>query len=266
MRQFLQENPVRVKLARGKPAVGGWVTFCSAEAAEALATIGFDWVSVDVEHSPVGFETLTNCFRAIQLAGSVPMARVPWIDTVWIQRTLDAGAMGLIIPMVNTAEDAAHAVSDTQYATRGRRSCGGSRLRPYVQERWEDWSGRNILCIPMIETIEAVENVEEILSVEGVAACFVGPRDLALSMGIDDSDTGPGTEHEAAIMRVLEAGRRLGVPVGKHCFDAAEVRLRIEQGWQFLALASDVRFMQAAAQAALSSLNLADEAESKDLY
>jgi len=266
MRQFLQENPVRLKLAQGEPAVGGWVTFCSPEAAESLATVGFDWVSVDAEHSPVGFETLTNCFRAIQLAGSVPMARVPWNDTVWIQRTLDAGAMGLIIPMVNSADDAARAVSNARYATRGQRSSGGSRLRPYVQERWEDWSDRNILCIPMVETITAVEHVEEILSVEGVGACFVGPRDLGLSMGVADDDTGPGTEHEAAIMRVLEVGRSLGVPVGKHCFDAQEVRLRIKQGWQFLALASDVRFMQAAAQAALGSLSLADDTESKDLY
>lgn len=269
MKQILRENPVREKLAHGKPAVGGWVTFCSAEAAEALASVGWDWVAVDVEHSPVGIETLTNCFRAIQLAGSVPMARVPWNEPVWIQRTLDAGAMGLIIPMVNSAEDAARAVSDARYATHGRRSYGGSRLRAYVEEDWASWSERNVLCIPMIETIEAVERAEEILSVEGVAACFVGPRDLALSMGMGDTDMGPGSAHEAAMLRVLAAGRRLGVPVGKHCFDASEVRRRIHQGWQFLALASDARFMLSAAQAEFEALGLnkePDKVESSDLY
>ncbi|MCD6302777.1 MAG: 2-dehydro-3-deoxyglucarate aldolase [Anaerolineae bacterium] len=268
MKQILRENPVREKLEAGKPAVGGWVTLCSAEAAEALASVGWDWVAVDIEHSPVGIETLTGCFRAIQLAGSIPMARVPWNEPIWIQRTLDAGAMGLIIPMVNSAEDAARAVSDTRYATHGRRSYGGSRLRTYVDEDYATWSARNVLCIPMIETIQAVERAEEILSVDGVAACFVGPRDLALSMGAGDADMGPGAAHEAAMHHVLTVAQRLGVPAGKHCFDAAEVRLRIGQGWQFLALASDARFMLSAAQAEFEAVHLKDEPEagSGDLY
>ncbi len=269
MREILHENPVRLKLEAGEPAIGGWVTLCSAAAAENLASVGWDWVSVDAEHSPVGFETLTDCFRAIQLAGSVPMARVPWNDPIWIQRTLDAGAMGLIIPMVNSAEDAARAVADTRYATDGRRSYGGSRLRMYVDEDYAEWSARNTLCIPMIETIQAVERAEEILSVDGVAACFVGPSDLALSMGAEGKETGPGTAHEAAMLHVLEVAEDLGVPAGKHCYDAAEIRMRISQGWQFLALASDARFMLAAAKAEFEAVHLGDEAsddEGSDLY
>jgi 4-hydroxy-2-oxoheptanedioate aldolase len=268
MRQVLRENPVRLKLEGGKPTIGGWLTLCSATAAENLASVGWDWVSVDAEHSPVGFETLTDCFRAIQLAGSIPMARIPWNDPIWIQRTLDAGAMGLIIPMVNSAGDAAQAVSDTRYATEGRRSYGGSRLRMYVDEDYAEWSARNTLCIPMIETIQAVERAEQILSVDGVAACFVGPSDLALSMGAEGKETGPGTPHEAAMLHVLEVAKRLGVPAGKHCYDAAELRLRISQGWQFLALASDARFMLAAAKAELEAAHV-DEAASNgggDLY
>ena len=104
-------NPVTDKLRSGQPAVGTWLSLCSPVAAEGLAHIGWDWLVVDVEHSPVGFDTMVNCFRAIQLGGAVPMARVPWNDTIWIQRTLDAGALGLVVPMVNTAEQAKKVVS-----------------------------------------------------------------------------------------------------------------------------------------------------------
>ncbi len=253
-------NPVKQMLDEGRAAVGGWITLCSAAAAEALAAVGWDWVAVDVQHSPVGFETAVECYRAIQLAGSVPMARIPHNDPVSIQRMLDAGAMGLIIPMINTADDAAYAVRNMRYATAGERSYGGSRLRTYVDGDYRAWSDRNVLCVVMIETIEAARNAEAILSVEGVDACFIGPTDLALSMGIELSDTGPGTEHEAAMMSVLEAGRKVGTPVGKHCFASEEVNQRIAQGFQFLALASDVRFMLKEAEAELKAVRAARDA------
>ena len=92
------QNPVVQKLHGGQPAIGSWLSLCSPVAAEIMAHVGFDWLVVDAEHSPVGFETMVNCFRAIQLGGAVPMARVPWNDTIWIQRTLDAGALGLWCP------------------------------------------------------------------------------------------------------------------------------------------------------------------------
>ena len=161
-------NPVTDKLRSGQPSVGSWLTLCSPVAAENMAGMGWDWLVVDVEHSPVGFETMVHCFRAIQLGGAVPMARLPWVDTVWIQRTLDAGALGLVIPMVNTAEDAKVAVSNTMYATRGQRSWGGSRVSRYIEGDYRTWTAENLAIMPMIETVQAVENVEGILSVEGV--------------------------------------------------------------------------------------------------
>ena len=94
-------NPVTDKLRSGQPTVGSWLSLCSPVVAETMARVGWDWLVVDVEHSPVGFEAMVNCFRAAQLGGAVPMARVPWNDTIWIQRTLDAGALGLVVPMVN---------------------------------------------------------------------------------------------------------------------------------------------------------------------
>lgn len=252
----IPRNPVKVKLHSGQATVGTWLSLCSPVAAEAIASIGWDWLVVDAEHSPVGFDTMVNMFRAIQLGGAAPMARVPWNDTVWIQRTLDAGAMGLVVPMVNSAEDARQAVSNMKFATVGQRSHGGSRIAPYVEGEYRLWAQENIACVVMIETIEAVERAEEILSVPGVDGCFIGPSDLALSMGLGLGDVGPGTVHEAAIQRVLAAGKKTGVAVGKHCFDTGEVNQRIADGFQFLALASDSRFMMKEAAAEFRKIKL----------
>lgn len=251
----IKTNPVVDKLRGGQPTVGSWLSLCSPAAAEAMAGIGWDWLVVDVEHSPVGFETMVNCFRAAQLGGAVPMARVPWNDTIWIQRTLDAGALGLVVPMVNSAEDARHVVSNMKYATRGQRSFGGSRVAAYVDGDYRLWSEDNLAVMVMIETVQAVENAEAILAVEGVVGCFIGPNDLALSMGLSLRDTGPGTAHEAAMLSVLEAAQRTGKAAGKHCFSAAEVSMRIAQGFQFLALSSDAGLMAQAARAEFQAID-----------
>jgi 4-hydroxy-2-oxoheptanedioate aldolase len=254
-RSKITTNPVTDKLRSGQPAVGSWLTLCSPSAAESMAQVGWDWLVVDVEHSPVGFETMVNCFRAIQLGGAVPMARVPWNDTIWIQRTLDAGALGLVVPMVNTAEDARQVVSNMRYATRGQRSFGGSRVASYVEGDYRTFADEQLAVIVMIETVQAVENAEAIMAVDGVVGCFIGPNDLALSMGVTQKETGPGTEHEAAMLSVLEAARRTGKAAGKHCFNAAEVTTRIGQGFQFLALLSDGAFLAKAAQADFATVD-----------
>ena len=241
-------NPVTDKLRSGQPAVGSWLGLCSPIAAESMAQVGWDWLVVDVEHSPVGFETMVNCFRAIQLGGAAPMARVPWNDTVWIQRTLDAGALGLVVPMVNTVADAKSVVGNMKYATRGQRSFGGSRVAAYIDGDYRTWADEHLAIIVMIETIQAVENAEAIMAVESVVGCFIGPNDLALSVGLTPKDMGPGTQHEAAMMAVLAACKKTGKAAGKHCFSPAEVSQRIAQGFQYLALSSDGAMMARAAR------------------
>ena len=242
----IKTNPVKDKLLKGEPAVGSWISLCSPVSAEMMARIGWDWLVVDVQHSHVGFDTMVNCFRAIQLGGAAPMARVPWNDKIWIQRTLDAGAMGLVIPMVNSVEEAKEAVASTRYSIKGIRSFGGSRLAGYLDSNYLTWTEKNLLIMVMIETVQAVGNAEAILSVDGVVGCFIGPADLALSM--EARETGPGTEHEAAIMEVLRAAKQVGKAAGKHCGSAAEVSMRIGQGFQFLALSSDAGFLGKAAR------------------
>ena len=238
-------NPVTDKLRSGQPSVGAWLSLCSPGAAEGMARVGWDWLVVDVEHSPVGFDTMVNMFRAIQLGGAVPMARMPWNDTIWVQRTLDAGALGLVVPMVNTAQDAKKVVSNMRYATKGQRSWGGSRVAPYIEGHYRTWADEHLTVLVMTETVEAVENAEAILSVDGVSGCYIGPSDLALSM--EATDTGPGTEHEAAIQEVLKVAKKVGKASGMHCGSGNEVTARIKQGFQFLGMSSDAGFMHKAA-------------------
>lgn len=251
-------NPVTDKLRNGQPAVGSWLSLCSPAAAENMAHIGWDWLVVDVEHSPVGFDTMVNCFRAVQLGGAVPMARVPWNNTVWIQRTLDAGALGLVVPMINSPEEAAFAVANMKYATKGIRSFGGSRVAAYIDGgNYREWTDDNLAIIVMIETIQAVEQAEAILSVDGVVGCFIGPADLALSMEVKEQ--GPETEHEAAIQEVLRASKAAGKAAGKHCFSGAEVSQRIAEGFQFLALSSDAGLMGKAAREEFAAIDFSGD-------
>lgn len=248
-------NPVLEKLRSGQPSLGSWLSLCSPSATETMADVGWDWLMVDIEHSPVGFETMVNCFRAAQLGGAVPFARVPWNDTIWIQRTLDAGAMGLVVPMVNTVADAQSAVSNMKYATAGRRSWGSSRLAAYVDGDYLSWADDNLALLVMIETVEAVKNAAAILDVNGVVGCFVGPNDLALSMGVGLGETGSGTAHEGALMEILAACRSTGKASGIHCASAAEANIRLGQGFQFLSVVSDVGLMETAARAEFGAID-----------
>lgn len=252
-------NPVTDKLRNGQPSVGTWLGLCSPVAAESMAHVGFDWLVVDVEHSPVGFDTMVNSFRAAQLGGAAPMARIPWNDTIWIQRTLDAGAMGLVVPMVNTVEDAKNVVSNMKYSTRGIRSWGSSRIAPYIEGDYRTWADEHLAIIVMIETVEAVNNAEAIMAVDGVVGCFIGPADLALSMG--GAETGPGTEHESAMLEVLAACKKTGKAAGKHCFNGNEITTRIGQGFQFLALSGDGGFLRQGAMAEYSAIDFSGQAD-----
>jgi 4-hydroxy-2-oxoheptanedioate aldolase len=236
----IARNPVKYNLTHGLPSVGTWISTCSPVVAESMATVGWEWLLVDMQHSLASYETMCECFRATQLGGAVPFARVPWLDTVWIQRTLDAGALGILVPMVNSADDAATVVSNTKYGPRGQRSFMRGRVAPYVEGDYRQWSDDNIAVTVMIETVEAVKNAEAIMSVEGVDCSFIGPSDLALSMGT--TTTGPGSEHEAMMQSVLATGKRLGKAVGIKC-NNEETQQRLDEGFQFIGVASDLMFL-----------------------
>lgn len=252
----IKTNPVMDRFRGGQAAVGSWLSLCSPVAAESMAQIGWHWLAVNIEHAPWGFETVVNCFRAIQLGGAVPIARVPYNDPAWIQRVLDAGALGITVPSINTPEAARRIVRDARYAAVGERSYGSSRVAPYIDGDYRLWTEENLVIIAMLETIQAVENAEAILSVEGITGCLIGPNDLAISMGFRPQDQGPGTPHEEAVMRVLAAAKRTGKVAGKNCYTAAEVTERIAQGFQFLSISSDAGYMAQAASATFKAIDL----------
>jgi 4-hydroxy-2-oxoheptanedioate aldolase len=256
----MRTNHVRRRLAAGEPSVGTWLGLPSPEAAEYVATLGFDWLVADTEHNAIDIRTLCQMFGAIAPAGVAPMVRIPWNTPENFKRVLDAGAWGIVVPMVNSKEEAERAVEATRFPPRGARSVGGGMpaLRfgttggEYLRHADEE-----ILLVLQIEHIQAVEHCDEILSVPGVDACFIGPNDMAASMGI-----GLGVPLESdhprlveAIAHVQKTAKACGVAPGIHCSSSDGVNQRIAEGFQFLALASELRYMLAGLKDALGALN-----------
>lgn len=244
----MRANHVKHRLKSGEPSVGTWLSLPSPEAAEFVAQLGFDWLVVDTEHNPTDIRTLSQMFTAMAHSNVAPMVRVPWNDPENMKRVLDAGAWGIVVPMVNTREEAERAVEAIRYPPMGKRSVGGGRhgisfaagAGEYFKRANED-----ILLVVQIEHKLGVENADAILSVPGIDACFIGPNDMAASMGIGlgvalESDY---PELVAGIMEVRDACLRNGIATGIHCSDGPAVKMRIEQGFQFCALASELRYM-----------------------
>ena len=251
----MRTNTAKALLKAGKPAVGAWMNFPSNVAAEALASIGWDWINVDCEHGAIEVETAQAMFMAIGANGTIPLARVPWNDTVWIHRILDAGAYGIIVPMINSREQAEQAVKSALYPPDGFRSAGGGRWRYWAGADYGKHANEEIMVVVMIEHIDAVNHAEEILSVPGISACFIGPNDLAWSMGLSPNGPGPkDPSHAEAIGKVLAAAKKCGVPAGIHCFSPEDVNARIAQGFQFLACMSDGAFLMKSAQEAFNTI------------
>lgn len=246
-------NTAKQKLAAGQPAIGTWLSLCSPVAAEYMAHMPWDWLVVDTEHSPIGFEATLHCFQAICTTDVIPMARVAWNDPQLIKRLLDAGAMGLVIPMVNSAEEAQRAVAAMKYPPEGTRSLGGGRATVYGDD-YMTAANDQMLCVVQIEHIDAVRRAEEILSVKGVDACFIGPNDLAGSMGLKPDMLVRDPRHEAAVQQVLAAAKKVGKPAGIHVATAEHANMRLEQGFRFIALASEANFMRMGANQSLQAI------------
>lgn len=262
----MRRNPVREKLRRGIPSVGTWLCLPDPVAARLLACVGFDWLTVELEHAPVDIETAVESFGVVAAqgalageAGTVPLVRVPSNSPENIKRVLDNGAFGIVVPMVNSRAEAEAVVAAARYGPLGRRSVGGFlhavnfRTDPGTYyERAND----EILVVVQTEHVDAVERAEEILSVPGIDAFFVGPNDLLKSMGRVPAMESDDPEFVAALDHLLATGRKYGVAPGIHTADASAAKRRIEQGFRFVAVASDVAMLLARAQAELSALGM----------
>lgn len=255
----MKRNPVKAALKAGQPQVGTWLSFGNLLATRLMARVGFPWLTVDIEHSPIDWSDAAMLFGAIADAGCVPLARVPRGDHDHIKRVLDGGTHGIVVPMVNTVEEAKVAIAAAKYPPQGNRSLGGAFHALNFNATAGDYYKRandEILVILQTESPQGVENAEAIYSLPGVDAIFVGPNDLTAQMRSADGIDPSPEELEAMLQRVLATGKKVGTPVGLHVQTVEQVRQRIEEGWQFIALGSELRMMVSRAQELVSGLNL----------
>lgn len=249
------KNKLRRALLQREVTLGSWMQIGHPAAAEVLARAGFDWVCVDLEHGAIDLETTTNIFRALDAFDCVPVARLPQNDAVWIHRVLDAGARGLIIPMVKTAAEAEAAVREAKYPPRGVRGFGYSRANRHGADFELSIASANdeIAMIMQIEHKDAVANLEAILQVDGVDGVFIGPLDLSGSLGITGQLEHP--QMVAALAQYRATCRAHAKAAGLHIVrpEAARVRRALDEGYTMLALGLDNVFMAQAAQTALQA-------------
>jgi 4-hydroxy-2-oxoheptanedioate aldolase len=255
----MRRNAVKAALRAGKPQVGTWLSTGNIMATRVMARIGFPWLTVDLEHSPIDWSEAGVLFGAIADAGCVPLARVPRGDHDLIKRVLDAGAFGIVVPMVDTVQQAKDAIAAAKYPPQGNRSVGGTLHALNFGASSGDYykhANDEVIVILQTESPRGVENAEEIYSLPGVDAIFVGPNDLTFQMrGPDGVDPSPD-QLEVMLQRVLAVGKKVGTPVGLHVQSVEEVQQRVAEGWQFIAIGSELRMMVNNATHFARALNL----------
>ena len=242
---------LKVRWRRDELTLGAWCLLPNALSAEMLAKGGFDWVLVDMQHGCMDYETAVNMIRAIDLGGVTPLVRVPWNEPGIIGRMLDAGAMGVVVPMIQDAEDARRAVDACLYPPAGRRSFGPIRVGTRDGAGYFASANQRVAVMPMIETADALANVEAIAAVPGVDALFVGPFDLSIALGLPPGDNDGEPLFDAALARIGEAARAAGIATAVLA-NADLTPLRARQGFRMISVVTDAMVLTRAAAADLA--------------
>lgn len=233
-------NKVKDVWAAGKVVVNGWLAIPSGFSAEVMAQCGFDSVTVDMQHGVQDYQSMIQCFQAMQAHPVTPMVRVPWNEPGIIGKVLDGGAYGVICPMINTKEEAERFVQYAKYPPRGTRSNGPIRAMMYGSAgTYQQTANDETLCIPMIETKTAVENLESILDVKGVAGVYIGPSDLGFSYGLHPTLDRTEPEIIKIYERIVKECDKRGIFPGIHCSGAAGAALAIERGFKLVTILND---------------------------
>ncbi len=248
----MKENPLRVLWRKGKTAVNGWLTIPSGHSAEVMARQGFDSVTVDTQHGMIHYDTALECLRAISTTDAVPLVRVPWNEPGIITKMLDSGALGIICPMINSPEEAAELVANCRYAPDGNRSFGPTRILMSIGPDYVTNSKDLVLVIGMIETQEALDNVEAIAATPGLDGLYIGPSDLSLSLGLTPHQDSREPVMVEAIGRILAAAKDNGIVAGIHNASGAYAREMGEKGFDLVSVSNDTRLLADAASAAVS--------------
>lgn len=249
----MKVNTAKQQMLAGKPAFGYSLGLGSPLAAEVLSLSGIDFILLDRQHGSWGDESTIVAFAAMAAGSAIPMARVARNNYTLIGRLLDEGSMGIIVPMVHTAADAAAAARACRFPPAGDRSWGWSRARAFGAD-YAQWIDDQLFVAVQIESVEAVRNAEAILATPGVDGCWLGPADLALSLGFMPSEMGTREEHARALEQVLQACRNTGkIPgiAGQSIDDAIR---KAQQGFQFITAGSDIGFLAGGAAGGLERL------------
>jgi len=244
-------NKVKAKLKAGEVALGSWLSCGHPLSAEVMAHVGFDWLVVDTEHAAIGIETAERMLQAISTTDAVPLVRVAWNDIAMIKWALDSGAYGVVVPFVSSREDAERAVAYCKYPPLGIRGVGGARRSLYAGPGYFEHANDELMIIAQIETMAAVDNIDEILSVPGIDVFFVGPNDLSASMGQMPDGDSRTPEFLAVLERLVAAGRRKGVAPGIWCSSPEVARERVEMGFRFVDISADLGFISRGAREGL---------------
>lgn len=219
-----------------------------------MARAGWDSVTLDLQHGLLDYSTALPMLQAINLAGAVPIARVPWNEPGIIMKLLDAGALGIICPMINTRSECERFVGACRYAPHGYRSFGPTRARVTYGNDYEQRADEDVLTFAMVETAQALDNLEAIVSVPGLTGVYVGPADLSLSMGSPERSDPTVPEVVAALDAIRDACTRRGIVAGIHCASPEYALQMIAKGYRLVTIASDGNLLAAAARAAVHAV------------
>lgn len=262
----MRENRLRKIWKSGGAAVNGWLAIPNSFSAEVMAQQGWDALTVDLQHGMVDYQAMVPMLQAISTTAAVPVVRVPWLEPGILMKALDAGAYGVICPMVNSREDAQRLVAYTHYAPRGTRSFGPTRALMYGGADYPQHADATIVTFAMIETAAALDHLDAILSVEGLDAVYIGPTDLSLSLGckplLDDVEP----KVAQAIDHVLARAKAHGVTAGIHNATAQAALARVAKGFQFVTVSSDARLIAAGAQQVMATMRAALPPPAADTY
>ena len=259
----MRENTALAAWRDDQQTIGCWLSLGNAYSAEAMAKMGFDWVCVDLQHGLLDYQDLTYMLPAISNSDATPLVRVPWNEPYEIMKALDAGAYGVIVPMVNTRQEAERAVAACRYPPDGNRSFGPIRAALYGWRGYAAQANEHIACIAMIETVDGIANLEEIVSTPGLDGVYIGPSDLALALGLPPSGDNDIPEHAKTVKTILDACKAHGVAAGIHTSSLEYTQRYLNAGFNFITLGTDSGFMMRAAGQELAAAR-GTQAEERD--
>lgn len=260
----MRENTTLTAWRNDQQTIGCWLSLPNAYSAEAISNLGFDWVCIDMQHGLIDYTDLTVMLPAISTTNTTPIVRVPWNEPYEIMKALDAGAYGVIVPMVNNREEAERAVHACRYPPLGNRSFGPIRAALYGGKGYAQEANDQIACIAMIETKEGTDKLEEIVTTPGLNGIYIGPADLALSMGLPVRGDQPEPEHLEMVQHILATAKKHKVAAGIHTSSLKYAQKYLALGFNFVTLGSDAGHMtkNAAQELAAARGTTAEQLES----